>query len=812
MSALAGQIRQSLRQALRRPAASLVIVLTLGLAIGASTAIFSLLSAAVLRPLPVAHAHRLLWLAAVRPDGTEGLFSIPELLDYREQVRSLDRLVAYGTWNANLTGRGYAERLQGLRLSADAFEAMGVSAARGRLLVAADDLPGAPRVVVLGHELWRRRFGADEGLVGQALRLNGEPHLVVGVLPRRFPFPARDLDLVVPLAADQDPSRAVRGSASFLRFIGRLAPGVDAATAGGELNAIAAQLRERFPVDYARKRGVRAGPLQDELVGNSRQALLLTFAAVLLVLGIAGANVVNLLLARAVERRREIAVRVALGAGRWDVLRQLLLEGAVYALAGGVLGALLATAGVRALVRAAPAGIPRLAEATVDGWMLAFALLLAVGVALAAGAVPAREAFRLGSGESLLASRGALGSPAQQRLRRRLVVAQIAVAVVLLLGSSLVTGSLARLQRVDPGFSTRDVFVARVSLPRARYSRPEHLVQFYDRFLERVVRLPGVAAAGTVSIAPLSGSAASTQFTIEGRPPLAPGEAPDVQFRLVSPGYFAAVGVPILRGRSFAETDRQDAPFVALVSEALAQRFLGPEPIGLRLLLADNSKGPRPVEVVGVVGNVKQRALDAAPTSDVYLPWAQAHPEHVAFLTSYQFWAVRTQGDPLALREPFRRELDAVDPEAAASQPRTLQQYVEASLEARRFSVLLMGAFALTALVLAVVGLYAVVAYAVSQQTREIGVRMAVGASARQIRRLVLGQALRLAGTGVVLGLGLSLLGRRVVSGLLFATSASDPRFLLGVAATVVAVALGASYLPAARASRVDPIVTLRGE
>jgi putative ABC transport system permease protein len=812
MDVFAGVLRRSLRRARARPGASVVIVLILGLAIGASTAIFSVLSAVVLRPLPGAHARRLVWIAAVRPDGTDGLFSLPELLDYREQVRSLDRLVAYASWNANLTGRGHAERLQGLRLSADAFEAMGVPPARGRLLVPADDLAGAPRVVVLGHGLWQRRFGGSEGIMGQALRLNGEAYQVVGVLPATFLLPQGEIDVVVPLAAQQDPSRAVRGSASFLRFVGRLAPGTEAEAADRELDGIAGQLRDRFPVEYARKRGVRLGPLQDELVGDSRQILFLTFAAVLLVLCVACANVVNLLLARVVERRREIAVRVALGAGWRDVLRELLVEGTVYALAGGVLGALVAASGVRALVRAAPAGIARLPEAAVDGGMLAFALVLTLGVALVAGMAPARQAFRLGGAENLLATRGPLGSTGQQQLRRHLVVAQIAVAMVLLMGSALVTSSLARLQRVDPGFSTREVFVARVSLPRATYRRPADLMLFYDRFLDRVARLPGVQAAGTVSIAPLSGSAATTQFTIEGRPPLAPGEAPDVQFRLVSPGYFEAVGIPLLRGRSLLEADRENAPPVALVNESLARRFLGPEPVGLRLLLADNSKGPRPVEVVGVVGNVKQRALDAAPTNDVYLPWGQAHPEHVAFLTNYQFWALRTAGNPLALSEPFRRELAAVDPEAAASQPRTLQQYVDATLEARRFSVLLMGAFALTALVLAIVGLYAVMAYAVSQQTREIGVRIAVGARGRDIQRLVLGQAMDLAGRGVALGAALSLLGRKAMESLLFATSASDPRFLVGVAAAVVAVALAASYLPAARASRVDPIVTLRGE
>jgi predicted permease len=812
MDTLTAHIRQWWRQARRSPTASLVIVMTLGLAIGASTAIFSLVDAVVLRPLPFAHAPRLLWISALRPDGTLGLFSLPELLDYRAQVRSLDRLVAYATWNANLTGRGYAERLQGLRLSADAFEALGVAPGRGRLLMPADDAAGAPRVAVLGHELWQRRFGGDEGLVGQSLRLNGEPYQVVGVLPRSFPLPQRDIDVVVPLAADQDPARDVRGSANFLRFVGRLAPGAAAAAAAREMDGIAAQLRARFPVEYARKRGVRMTPLQDELVGDSRQVLLLTLAAVLLVLGIACANVVGLLLARAAERRREIAVRVALGAARRDVLRQLLVEGAVYAALGGALGALLAAGGVRALVRAAPPGIARLSEAAVDGRMLAFALALTTGVALVAGLAPARQAFRLGAGENLMATRGPLGTPRQQRLRRQLVVAQVAVAVVLLMGAALVTGSLGRLQRVDPGVSTRDVFVARVSLPRAGYPRREQLVQFYDRFRERLVGLPGVQAAGTVSIAPLAGNSAATQFTIEGRPPLAPGEAPEVQFRVASPGYFDAVGIRVLRGRGFLESDRENAPFVALVNEGLAQRFLGPEPLGLRLLLADNSKGPRPVEVVGVVSNVKQRALDAAPTNDVYLPWGQAHPEHVPFLTNYQFWALRAAGDPMALAEPFRRELDAVDPEAAASQARTLQQFLDASLEARRFSVFLMGAFALAALVLAIVGLYAVTAYAVAQQAREIGVRIAVGAGAGDIRRLVLRQALVLAAWGVALGLGLSLAGRRVLGGMLFATSATDPRYLAGVALAVVAIALAASYIPAARASRVDPVVTLRGE
>jgi putative ABC transport system permease protein len=806
------EIRQAFRQVHRRPGASAAIIATLTLAIGANTAIFSLLEAAVLRPLPFEHAGRLLWIVSTRPEGRGGPFSVPELIDYRAQVRSLDQLVAYGPWNANLTGGGHAERLQGLRMSANAFEALGVRPARGRLLSPADDAAGAPRVAVLGHALWLRRFGGADGIVGQALRLNGESYLVVGVLPRRFPLPQRDIDVVVPLAAEADPARDVRSSASFLRFIGRLAPGADAAAADRELDGIAARLRTRFPVEYARSLGVGVSPLHDELVGDSRRALLLVFAAVLLVLGIAGANVVNLLLARAVERRREIAVRIALGASRGAILRQLLVEGALHAVAGGLGGVLLAIAGVRLLVRMAPAGLPRLSEATVDAWALGFTALLTVTVAVLAGAAPAGQTFRLGMREDLMSARTPLGSVRQQRRRGLLVVVEVALAVALLVASASVAGSLARLQRVDLGFATKDVLVARVSLPRSTYTRREHLVQFYDRFAERVRRLPGVQGAGLISVAPLSGHRATTQFTVEGRPPLSPGEAPDAQFRLISPGYREAAGMRLLRGRDILETDREQAPAVVLVNEALAERFLGPNPLGQHIRLDDSSSTLPSCEVVGVVGNVRHTALEAAPTNDVYLPWAQARPDHVPFLTDYQFWAVRAAGDPQSLGEPFRRELGAVDPEAAASQFRSLEQHVDSYLAPRRFSVFLMGAFAGTALILAMTGLYAVMAYAARQQAGEIAVRLAVGARPIDIYRLVLGRALGLVAAGIALGLGLCLSSQPAFSSLLFETSASEPQVLLAVAVAVTLVALASTYAPARRAARTDPMGTLRGE
>jgi predicted permease len=812
MDTLAAEIRQALRQARRHPGAAAAVALTLALGIGASTAIFSLVHAVVLRALPFEHAARLLWIGSRRPQGSEWPFSLPEYIDYRDQVRALDRLVAYAPWSTSLTGRGYAERLQGLRLTANAFEALGVRPARGRLLEPADDGPGAPRVAVLGYDLWQRRFGADDGIIGQALRLDGEPYLVVGVLPRVFPVPQRDVEIVVPLAPDRDPKRDIRGSDSTLRFVGRLAAGSDAAAAATELDAIAAQLRQRFPVEYARKLGVRVAPLQDQVVGDSRRMLLLVLAAVLLVLGIACGNMATLLLARAVDRRREIAVRVALGASRAAILRQFVVESALPALAGGAGGVLVAAIGLRLLVWMAPPSLPRLSEATLDGGVLAFAAVLTLAMALLAGVAPAGRTFGSGIAEGLVSVRLPLGSAGRHRWRRRLIVAEIAAATSLAVGSVLVAASLWRLQHLDPGFATRDVLVARVSLPRASYARREQLVGFHDRFRERLLGLPGVRGAGIVSVAPLSGSGASTQFTVEGRPPAAPGQEPEVQFRLVSPGYVGAVGIRLLQGRNILDTDRDPAPPVALVNRTLADRFLGPSPLGAHLRLHDNSQGPRLVEVVGVVADVKQSALDAAPTNDVYLAWAQAHADHVPFLSSYQFWAVRTSGDPLALGESFRRELAALDPEGAASQLRSLQHYVDTSLAPRRFSVLLMGAFAAAALVLATTGLYALVAYSVSRRTEEIGLRLAVGARPLDIYRLVLGEALTLALLGSALGLGLSLLGQRAVAGLLFGISAGDVRVLLGVAALLTAAALAASFVPARRAARVDPLVSLRGE
>lgn len=809
MDRLASNVQHAVRHIRRHPGRHAAIVVTLAIAIGATTAVYSLFNAVVLRPLPFEHARRLVWIRSVHPEHAEGPFSLPEFLDYRQQAESLDALVAYTTWGATLTARGYAERLEGMRLSADAFTVLGVRPYRGRLLEPSDDQPGAPRVAVLGHDVWRRRFGADDAIVGQTLTLNGDIHVVVGVLPRLFPLPDRDIDIVVPLAPDADPLRGKRQS-SVLRFIGRLKPGIEPSAAAHELAGIAARLRQRFPVEYASKIGVRVTPLQEELVGSTRNALTLILAAIVLVLGIACANVANLLLVGSVERRREIAVRIALGAGRATIIGQLLTESALSALGGGLCGMLVSFAALRGVARLALPGVAGVSEPSLGGRVLAFTFFVTLAVALLCGISPAVQAVRLGSGENLLATRASSSSARQKRLRRRLIVAQLAFTVVLLVGSALVTDSLIRLQRVEPGFSPKNVFVARVSLPPSGYARPEQLARFYDRLEERLLRLPGVKGAGIISVAPLSGRRVTTEFTVDGHPPLAPGEMLEAQFRLISPGYLDAVGTRVLLGRHVRETDRGDAPSVALVSQALADRFLGAAPVGQRLLLSDTDAGPRPVEVVGVVQNVKHSALDAAPSYDVYLPWAQARVDYVPFLRNFQFWAVRSAGDPLMLREPFRKELDGIDPSAAAAQGRSLQQYLDSSLAPRRLGTALMGAFALAALGLALVGLYAVMAYEVSQQTREIGIRVALGALPADVYRLVRNRVLSMIVPGVFLGLVASLLGGRAIGSILFGVRPYEPTVLFGVSVAVVAVGLGAAYGPSRRAATVDPVVALR--
>jgi putative ABC transport system permease protein len=803
-------LRVALRQHRRRPAFALTVVTTLALSIGATLAVFSVVHAVLVRALPYAEPERLVWLTSIRADNPDAPFTLPEFLDYRSRTRTLSGLAAYANWSASLAGDGVTERLQGARLSANAFDVLGVLPAAGRLLNDADDRADAPRVVLVSHRLWQRRFGGAPGAIGTSARINGEPFVIAGVLPAQFPLPLQGIDVVTPLVPDRDPLRHARSSVNFLRFFGRLAPGVDAAKAQAELTAICGALRQQFPVEYARKQGVRAVPLQEALVADFRQSLLLLFGAVIVVLGAALANLVSLALVRANERRPELTLRAALGAQRRHLARELAADALLLALLGGGLGLLLARLLIAAALPFAPAALPRLGEVSADGTALGLAAAITLSVTALLGAVPLAATLRTRAGDVLRSSgRGALGARWNQRVRNALVVGEISAALVLLLATSVLFQHLLRLRELHPGFLADGVFQARVSLPPPAYRTPEDVARFYDRLSERIRRAPGVTHVGLISVAPLSGLLATVPFVVAGE---LPGDGRDktmANLRAITPGYLEAVGTRLLQGRGFAETDRSHTPPVALVSAALAARFFSGNAVGRVLLIDDNNSGPRPVEIAGVLEDVRHVALDTAPAFDIYIPLRQVHPDGVAFVRSNQFWMVKTAANPASLGATFARDLQAADPDAALSGAGTLREHVSAWLGPRRFNLGLFGAFALSAVLLAATGLYGLVSYAVSQRVPEIGLRMALGATEAGVRRMVLGQAARLGVVGAALGLVLAFAARPLLARLARDVRI-DPALAAGAAALLVAVVLLAAWLPARRAARTPPTLALR--
>ncbi|HZN04254.1 MAG TPA: ABC transporter permease [Candidatus Polarisedimenticolia bacterium] len=811
---LLGDLRQDLAHGLRLLRAQFgfaaIAILTLGLGTGAVAAIFSIVNAVLLRPLPFRDPERLVAVSLRRADDVRHPFNLPDFLDDRDQNRTLEGIAAYGNWSGNMTGVGEPERLSGLRVSADLFELLGVRALAGRTLLAGDDRPENRRVVVLGHSLWRRRFGGDPGVVGRTIVLNGDGYEVVGVLPAFFPFPIPEAELAIPLAPDADPQRSVRSSVNFLRAVARLGPGVTREQAESDLNTLAQQQRREHPVENAQKMGRTLTPLHEELVGGFGPALWILFGAVGLVLLIASVNLAGLALARAAARRKEMAIRAALGATRRRLARQIAAECLLLALFGAAAGIVVAVFGVDLLLAMSPAGLPRAAEVHVDLRVLAFTLGVALLSWLVFGLAPAIQGSQADLRRDLTLRRGDAGGA--RRGRNLLVVAEIALSLVLLAGAGLLMKSFLRLLSVDPGFETGHLLVARLSLPGDRYAGREKTAAFCEALRLRLTGLPGVEEVGVVSALPLAANRASVPFTIEGRP-AQPGEEPWTNYRLADDGYFRAFGIPIVAGRPFGDRDRPDGPPVAIVSRTFASRFLaGADPIGTHLRIEDNDRGPRPVEIVGVAGDVRHAGLESDPEPHLYLPLQQAHEDSVGLLTGNQYWLVRARMEPLALSSAVRGALRDVDPDVPATSLRSMEDYLQASVSFRKFSLRLVAAFAVTALLLAATGLYGVVAYGVSRRTHEIGIRMTLGALRRDILRMVVGEGMRLAMLGTALGLAAGLALTRSMKSLLFGVGAADPWTFAGITVLLLAAALLACWLPARRATRVTPVIALRSE
>ena len=800
-SNLVRDARYSLRVLRKTPAFTIGAIATVAMTVGATTAIFSVVYGVLLRQLPYRNVERVFWIWSDQPGRDRTPFNVPDFIDYRDAARTLSGFAGFFSYSANLSDEAAAERVQGIRATGNLFDVVGAGARIGRLLQPADERPGADQVVVLTEPFWMRRFGGDASVVGRAIRLDGEAYTVVGVLAAGFVLPLGDVEFVLPFAADRDPRRGARNSVNFIHGAGRLADWVTPSQAAGELTAIAHRLQQQFPVENARKRGVRLVAAIDGIVGSFRIALLTLFAAVGAVLLIACANLANLMLTRATSRRKDLAVRLALGASRVNVVRQVLVETSIVGLSGGILGVLVARSGVAALVAMAPAALPRAGEIRVDVAVLVFSLVVSSFTSVLFGVIPALASARVDVRDALQgSSRGATGGG--RLVRGLLVSCEVALAVVLLIVVTMLAKSFANVQGVSPGFDSTRVLSARLTLPARRFSNRDAIVVFQRALAQRLASLPTVTNTGAISLLPLSGLLSRVPFTVEGRT-VERERVPLAQFRSVSPGYFEAARIPLKRGRTFSGRDTERTAPVAVVNEELARQWLdGMEPVGARLLVDDNDGPPRPVEIIGVVGNVRQVALDGEATWDLYLTYPQIHSDNVGAAAANMFWIVRTTGDPMSLGNGLAREVRRVDPEVVAAQIKPLDRYLSDTVAPRRFSLSLMAAFALTALALAITGIYAVVVYSVSQRAREIGIRVALGASRANIVRLVMGHGIRFILIGLVSGIAMATGATHLIAAMFFGVAARDVATMAQVVVFVATVSAIACAVPTARAER----------
>jgi putative ABC transport system permease protein len=794
-------IRYGVRGLWKSPGFAAAAVLVLALGIGANSAIFSVVNAVLLRPLPYRNAERLVWVGGKVGENGRASVSPADFVDYRAQSNSFEEFAASTSvpFPLNLTGAGEPERLVGSVVTTNYFRAFGVQPLLGRTLNAEDEktAAGAP-VVVLSYGLWQRRFGADPNVVGKTVTIDGKGATIVGVAPQSFQYPA-GTEIWAPLSFD-NPEMKVR-RAHFLRPIGLLRQGVSVAQAQAETDVIARRLEEQYP-ESNKRWSLNLVPLQEQVVGNVRTSLWVLLGAVGFVLLIACANVANLMLARATARHKEIAIRTALGASRARVVRQLLTESLLLSLVGGALGVLLAMWSVDVLVSLAQGNVPRAAEIGIDARVLGFTLAVSVLTGAVFGLFPALRASKPDLNEVLKeGGRSSLGVR-HNRVRSSLVVAEVALALMLLVGAGLLIRSFVGLQQVNPGFDARGVLTTRISLSRAKYAKPEQGAQFFDQLQQRVAALPGVEAVGTVSELPLSGQPNDTYFTVAERPPQDATQQVTADFRRTNHGYFRAMSIPVLRGRPFTEQEARADAKVVVINETLARSFFADEdPVGKHLVIETDEKAP--YEIIGVVADVRHRSLDTGVYQMMYVPTLKVSNNNLV---------IRTASDPAGFAAAVRQQVAAIDPDQPVSTIRTMTDVLSESVAQQRFRTMLLAGFAGVALLLAAVGIYGVISYSVTQRTHEIGVRMALGAQRRDVVRLVVRGGLALTLLGVCLGLAGSFALTRVMSGLLFGVSATDPLTYAGITALLTAVAFLACYLPARRATKVDPMVALRYE
>jgi len=815
-------VRYALRSFARTPGFTLAVLASLAIGIGANTALFSVMHALLLRPLPFADADRLviLWNRSPGLNIAEDWFSTAQYFDVKNTSKSFEEVaIAFGI-SQNLTGDGNPERVSVRRVSSNLLPMLGAKPALGRLFTAEEDSNPPSHTALLTHGMWERRYGRDPKVLGQKLVMNGATHEIVGVLSPEFSLSKEvvatlygdeqtDIVLPFPLAAA---ANTVRTGEDY-NILGRLKPGVTVREAQAELDTLTARLRRDFPDVYPPNGGLTfsAVPLLEEVVGETRRPLWILLGAVAFVLLICCANVANLLLSRAVLRQKEMAVRQAMGAGRQRILRQLLTESLLLALCGGLLGIGLAVLGVQALHLLGPKSVPRLQEIGVNGWAMLFTFTLAVFSGVLFGLAPALRLTQLDLHVTLKeGGRGASGMGAAWgrggNLRKLLVVSQMALSVMLLIGAGLLIRSFAHLQSVHPGFNPKGVLTLGLTMTGQKYSSPETVLETYRRIWEALETIPGVTAAGGNSFLPMNDAFAWGPITIEGRTPLPGEQFINADMRMVGGRYFDAMQIPLRSGRQFNEFDTRQSPRVAIVDEFMAQQMWpGQDPLGKRLKMGSLTADGPWITVVGVAGRIKQYSLEADDRIAFYMPHTQA-PRREMFLT------VRSQQDPATLTASVRQMMQQLDPDLPVYSVRTMRQLVAESLARRRFSMVLLGLFAAVALVLATLGIYGMLAYLVNQGTREIGIRMALGATRSVILRLVVGQGMAVAATGVTLGvlgaLGLS----RFLQSLLFGVATHDPLTFASIPLLLGVVALLASYFPARRGAQVDPMVCLRWE
>jgi putative ABC transport system permease protein len=811
--------RYALRMLAKQPAFTFIVVITFALGIGANTAVFSVLNAVMLRPLPFHEPQNLVALGEYdtrekADPGTEiNSISYLDYVDWRDRNEVFERVAVYTNQSVStFTDGNQATHVQGEAVSADLFPLLGVQPALGRTFLPNEDEPGN-HVVILSHQLWQSRFGADRGIIGKTVTLDGKQFQVIGVMPPRFTFPigSNPPQLWIPMSIlrqTQDGSQPMteQRDNDFFQCIARLKPNVSIQQAQANIDTITANWRRQYP-DSKLHVGAKAIPEISAMIGNTHSALLMLCAMAACVLLVACVNVANLLLARSLSRNREISIRAALGAGRWHIIKELLAESILLGALGGLAGLLIAIWGIDSLKAFLPS-IPRIEEISPDPRVLTFTGFISLGVGIFAGLLPAWRASHPNLATSLNeSSRGSSEGRAGQRTRAGLVVVEIVLALVLLASAGLLVESFVRLQKVPAGFDTTNVITARVALPETTYGKPEQAAEFYKKLLSRVSSLPGVQSSGAAWWIPLSGSEISFTFNIEEHP-VAPGQQPIAQVNVVTPDYFEAMRAPIRRGRAFTERDDRHAPPVAIVSESFARQFFPDEdPIGKRIIpngSVDPGKPPTR-EIVGVVADMHLISLRLAPKPQIYVP-------HEQFAIQSMSIFVRTQLDSQSLTNALRRMVAEIDKDVPVYRTRTLADYMAGSIAQPRLNAMLVGLFALIALLLATAGIFGVMSYSVTQRTQEIGIRLALGAQRYDVFRLIVGQGMRFVGVGLLLGLIGVFACTRLLQSLLFGVGATDLLTILSVTILLAFVAFIACWWPARRASVVDPVVALRAE